>query len=254
MPTPEGRLRRPGHGVRLLLTCEHGGHRVPAAYRSLFASEPELLSSHRGFDAGALTVARSLSRALGAELVAATTTRLLVDLNRSPHNPAVFSEPSRSLPRAARARLLARYHRPHWGRVRASIAAHRGTTLHVAVHSFTPVWKGARRRFAVGILYDPGRIGERRTARAWQRRLREQMPGLGVRRNAPYRGDADGLTTALRREWPADRYLGLELELNQRAIADAAKRRALVAALARTLRCLSGNPRRRAAASPRATS
>ena len=56
-----------------------------------------------------------------------------------------------------------------------------------------------------------------------------------MRRNAPYRGNADGLTTALRRELPASRYEGIELELNQRLIASAAQRRALAAALAALL-------------------
>jgi hypothetical protein len=57
-----------------------------------------------------------------------------------------------------------------------------------------------------------------------------------VRRNAPYRGDSDGLTSALRRERSAERYLGIELELNQRLIATAAQRRAVAAAIAALLR------------------
>jgi hypothetical protein len=36
-----------------------------------------------------------------------------------------------------------------------------------------------------------------------------------LRRNYPYRGQSDGLTTALRRQFGA-RYLGIELEINQR--------------------------------------
>jgi predicted N-formylglutamate amidohydrolase len=181
-------------------------------------------------------VARSLARALRAPLLAATSTRLLVDPNRSPHNPAVFSELTRGLPRAERQALLARHHRPHWSRVRAAIARRPGATLHVAVHSFTPVWKGVPRGFGIGILYDPGRPRERALARDWQRRLRERLPGTRIRRNAPYRGDSDGLTTALRREFGQGRYLGLELELCQRALSAAARRAALVAVLAETLR------------------
>jgi predicted N-formylglutamate amidohydrolase len=110
------------------------------------------------------------------------------------------------------------------------------------VHSFTPVWRGAKRNFAIGILYDPNRPRERSLAIDWQRRLRAELPRLGVRRNAPYRGDADGLTTALRREFPAERYLGLELELNQRAIRAAALRRGFAAVLASTLGTTLGSP------------
>ena len=218
-----------------MITCEHGGNRVPRAERALFARRGRLLASHRGFDAGALDVARRLARAWRAPLVAATTTRLLVDLNRSPHNPAVFSVLTRELPRARRDALLARHHRPHWQRVRKTLATCRGHALHLAIHSFTPVLRGARRDFGIGILYDPKRRRERERALAWQRRLACALPGVRVRRNAPYRGAADGLTTALRRELPAGRYEGIELELNQRLIASAAQRRALAAAIAALL-------------------
>jgi predicted N-formylglutamate amidohydrolase len=221
--------------LRILVTCEHGGNRVPRRERALFARAGRLLASHRGFDAGALDVARRLARTWHAPLVPATTTRLLVDLNRSPHNPAVFSALTRGLSRARREALIARHHRPHWQRVRAALAGARGPVLHLAVHSFTPVLRGARRDFGIGILYDPKRRGERERALAWQRRLARALPGIGVRRNAPYRGDADGLTAALRRELPARRYQGIEIELNQHLIASAAQRRALAAALAALL-------------------
>jgi predicted N-formylglutamate amidohydrolase len=180
-------------------------------------------------------VGGSLARALDAELIAATTTRLLVDLNRSARNPAVFSELSRGLRPDRRDALLARHHTPHWDRVRAAITARSGVVVHLGVHTFAPVWRGTKRNFSIGILYDPKRRRELSLAMAWQRRLQAKLPRLGVRRNAPYRGNADGLTTALRREFPAGRYLGLELELNQRAIAAARERRALAAALSNTL-------------------
>jgi predicted N-formylglutamate amidohydrolase len=234
----------------LLLTCEHGGNRVPGEYRALFRGSEALLDSHRGWDPGALACARSLARALDAELIAATTTRLLVDLNRSAHNRAVFSELTRVLARDRRDALLARYHRPHWDRVRAAIAVRSHAVLHLGVHSFTPVWRGAPRDFEIGILYDPARLRERSLATAWQRRLRAELPRCGVRRNAPYRGDADGLTTALRREFPAERYLAFELELNQRSVLAAARRRELVTALARTLVATLGNPARPSAKTP----
>jgi predicted N-formylglutamate amidohydrolase len=225
----------------LLLTCEHGGNRVPREYRALFKGKETFLASHRGFDPGALALARGLARALSAELVAANTTRLLVDLNRSAHNPAVFSELSRGLTPDQRNALLARHHRPHWDRVRAAVANRSGRVLHLAVHSFAPLRRSAKRNYSLGILYDPKRRRERSLAMCWQRSFRAELPHLGVRRNAPYRGDADGLTTALRREFPAERYLGLELELNQRAIAMLADRSALAAALASTLAATLGS-------------
>ena len=41
-----------------LITCEHGGNRIPPRYRDLFAGCEALLQSHRGYDPGALTLAR----------------------------------------------------------------------------------------------------------------------------------------------------------------------------------------------------
>lgn len=220
---------------QLLLTCEHGGNRVPPAERALFDAHRGLLRSHRGWDGGALRVAQGLARRLRVPLFSATTTRLLVDLNRSPHNPAVFSEITARLPQSERERLLRRYHAPHWERVQRAIAACRGVTLHVGVHSFTPVWRGQDRDFPIGILYDTRRPRERALALAWQRELRRHLPPRAVRRNAPYRGGNDGLTTALRRRLPRSAYLGIEVELNQGVVADPRRRRELTALLAQSL-------------------
>ena len=215
----------------VVLTCEHAGNRVPARYRARFVGAERLLASHSGWDPGALSVSRLLAKRWRAPLITCETTRLLVDTNRSPHNPAVFSRFTRSLPVGEREALLER-HRDHWDRVRAALDAAGPRVLHVAVHSFTPVLRGETRAMDVGLLYDPSRAPERETAIAWQRRLRERHHDLRVRRNAPDRGATDGLTTALRRERSARRYVGIEIELNQRVVATRAGQRTLAAALA----------------------
>jgi len=203
----------------LVLTCEHGGNRVPAAYRHLFASRERLLRSHRAFDAGALDLARFLAQRTQAPLLASTTTRLLVDCNRSPTNPRAFSEITRVLGPDARHELLDSLHVPHWSLVEQALLGrvHRyRTVLHVAVHSFTPVLRGVRRACDVGLLYNPKRRHERLFCATWRSHLHVASPHLRVRRNYPYRGSDDGLTTAMRRRFAANRYLGIELEINQR--------------------------------------
>src|SRR4030081_1301042 len=62
-----------------IITCEHGGNRIPAPYRRLFRGRRVLLDSHRGYDPGALVMARALARAFRAPLVTSTISRLLVD-------------------------------------------------------------------------------------------------------------------------------------------------------------------------------
>jgi predicted N-formylglutamate amidohydrolase len=202
----------------IVVSCEHGGNHVPARYEPLFASAAarRALASHRGYDIGALPVARLIAQRLGSKLYAATVTRLLVDLNRSLHHHALFSEYSAVLDADMRRRTLERYYWPHRQRVIDAIRAQGGKLIcHVGVHSFAPVRDGVRHRADVGLLYDPRRAGERAFCRQWQKRLALRAPELIARRNYPYRGAADGLTTALRRRFPAARYLGIELETNQ---------------------------------------
>lgn len=225
------------HRPALLLTCEHGGNRVPPAFRALFAGHRALLASHRGYDRGALACARSLAAALRTPLIHAEVTRLLVDLNRSPHHPALFSEISRALSPSARADALARHYFPHRRRIERWIAARvrdGRPVLHIAVHSFTPTLAGETRQAELGLLYDPRRDWEARLCRHWQDALRAAAPALRVRRNYPYRGVSDGLTRHLRTLFPPRSYAGIELELNQALLEKPP--RALTATLSGSLR------------------
>lgn len=206
--------------MRVVVSCEHGGRELPPRWRHLGAGYEAELASHRGWDPGALELAEAIAAACAAPLVAASTTRLLVELNRSPGHPRLFSELSRDLPAAERETLLREIYHPHRDRVLAAVeaamAASAAPVLHLAVHSFTPVWEGVEREVDVGLLYDPRRRLERAFCATWRRQLRSVFPELRVRRNVPYRGAADGLTTALRRRFAAERYLGIELEISQR--------------------------------------
>lgn len=225
----------------LVLSCEHAGADVPARWRDLFAGHEDLLATHRALDLGAADLARALGRALGTRPLLARVTRLLVDTNRSPDHPAVFSEFTRDLGPPERARLIARHHAPHRARVERAVAdaiVRRGRVLHLGVHSFTPVLEGKVRDVDVALLYDPARAPEAATARAMLDDLRVRLPDLRVRANQPYRGTSDGLTTSLRGVFPASRYSGIELEVSQALLTGSdprARRRveqALVAVLA----------------------
>jgi predicted N-formylglutamate amidohydrolase len=207
----------------LIVTAEHGGHDVPPEYAGLFRGRDDLLASHRGWDAGTLKLARSLAKGLGATPITSTVTRLLVDLNRSAHNPRVFSQVTRSLSREERVSLLERFHRPHWDRVLAAASrgvANNGLALHLGVHSFTPELDGKIRTPDLALLYDPSRPLELELATLWADALSEALPDREVRRNNPYRGAADGLTSALRRRFAATRYIGLEIEVNQKHVGE----------------------------------
>lgn len=203
---------------RIILSCEHGGHRIPAAYRPLFAGQEALLATHRGYDIGILPLARFLARELGVPLHAAEVSRLLVDLNRSRRSPTLFSELTRQLPAAERATILRRYYEPYRETVTRSVAEgiRGGRVLHLSVHSFTPALRGVVRRADIGLLYDPTRPAEAEFCRRWQAAIVRLDPALRVRRNYPYRGVSDCLVTTLRRQFVGVRYLGLEIEVNQK--------------------------------------
>ncbi|BCR06944.1 hypothetical protein DESUT3_40130 [Desulfuromonas versatilis] len=202
----------------LLISCEHGGNQVPGEYRQLFAGHQALLQTHRGYDIGILPLARRLAEGLGAPLAAAEVTRLLVDLNRSRHSPTLFSFITKPLAETEREKLLERYYHPYRRRVErlAGELAGAGGCLHLSIHSFTPELHGRLRNADLGLLYDPRRPLEREFCLAWQQQLAELAGGWRVRRNYPYRGASDALVTHLRRNLPPDRYLGIELEVNQR--------------------------------------
>jgi len=204
---------------RLLISCEHGGNRVPPRYLPLFASESTLLTTHRGYDIGILPFARRLSRELAAPLHAATVTRLLVDLNRSRQSPTLFSPLSRPLPDSERAAILRRYYDPYRQQVTATatrLQENGGRVVHLSVHSFTPILDGRERRVDIGLLYDPSRDEERLFCHKWQLLLQQRARQLRVRCNAPYRGVSDSLVKALRNHFAPESYLGIELEINQR--------------------------------------
>jgi predicted N-formylglutamate amidohydrolase len=208
-------------GEAFVITCEHGGNRIPARYLPLFRRRRTLLDSHRGYDPGALVMARTLASAFGAPLVISTVSRLLIDLNRSIGHARLFSEVTRNLPADARSQIVERYYRPHRvqveGLVTQAVSCGRRVT-HISSHSFTPVLNGIVRGADVGLLYDPARHRETTLCACWKAALAATEPRLRVRRNYPYAGKGDGLTAHLRRTFPPESYVGVELEVNQRLV------------------------------------
>lgn len=236
-----GRKRAPTQARRIVLSCEHGGNSVPAAHAALLKPVRSLLATHRGFDPGTVELAGTMRRVLGRStpLIVSTTTRLLVDLNRSPDHPDVFGPSVRSAPPDVRAQIMLRWYLPHRLKVERAverIAEREGSCVHVGVHSFTPVLRGQRRNVDVGILFDPDCDFERQIAEGWITLLRGMDLGLKIRANQPYKGTDDGLTTFLRTRYTGNRYAGLELEVNQRLVRSGGARwKRVQAALGATL-------------------
>lgn len=205
--------------VTVLITCEHGGNEIPGTWQHLFAAAADVLTTHRAYDPGALSLAKRFSRELQAPLIFSAVSRLLIELNRSPGHPKLFSEFTRQLEDDLRDSLIKKFYDPYREQVRSAIddgIRTESKVLHLSVHSFTPLWEGVERPIDVGLLYDPRRPGEMAFCNHWYKSLQTIDRDLRVRRNAPYKGISDGLVTHLRRQFGPDKYIGIELEVNQR--------------------------------------
>ena len=205
----------------LVITCEHGGNRIPGPYYDLFHTHRALLQTHRGFDPGALIMAKELATRFSAPLVASTVSRLLVDLNRSIGHPRLYFEATRNEPTEVRQLILKHYYQPyreHAERlVRQAIVDH-GLVIHLSSHSFTPELDGKVRIADIGLLYDSTRPGEADLCKRWKAALKVCAPNLSIRRNYPYAGKGDGLTAWFRQRLSPKTYVGVELEINQKHI------------------------------------
>jgi len=204
---------------QLIITCEHAGNEVPEEYRHLFKHASKTLNTHRGIDFGALELTNTVAKKLKQEPFLHTVTRLLVDLNRSVQHPTLFSEFTRDESVEVRENIFERYYQPHRKRVEQrvkEIIDQGNQVLHIGIHTFTPIWEDEERQVDVGFLFDPRRLGEKDFARRWRSEVSRRLPDLRLKMNEPYRGTMDGFTTYLRRIYPENNYLGLELEVSQR--------------------------------------
>lgn len=223
--------------AHVLVTCEHASNRVPAELDGL-GLPAAVLEKHVGWDPGAAFVARGLSQAMRVPLHLGSWSRLVVDLNRSPDHPRAIPRHLsgrrirvNELDAKGRAARLARYWQPYRSAVERSVRtriAKAGACLHLSIHSFVERLYGRERRLDFGLLYEPARPRERAFIDGLFPLLEQQ--GFVVRRNRPYFGNTDAFVTWLRTQHPAEQYLGIEIEMNQRIARTPAGRRRLLAA------------------------
>jgi predicted N-formylglutamate amidohydrolase len=154
---------RLGKGAFVVL-CDHASSYLPPEFGTLGLTEAER-SSHIAWDPGALPVARRLAAMLDAPLVESGLSRLVIDCNRPLDAVDLVPEISerttipgnRGVTQAERGRRAALSHEPYHAAIEALLderhAAGRATGL-VAIHSFTPVYKGFARPWRIGVIHD----------------------------------------------------------------------------------------------------
>jgi predicted N-formylglutamate amidohydrolase len=248
-PATEARpflLENPRSLSPVLLMCEHATNRLPFA-KEVRAAHWAVLSSHWGWDIGGWELTRELAQRLSATAIGGRWSRLLIDLNRRVGDPTLIRRKAgRTVlpwndgmgPEAVERRVLD-YHTPYHVEVdrlilRRLVREVRPVLL--AVHTFTPRFRGGSRPFQIGILYEHHRTMARRLGRT----LRDA--GLTVRYNQPYSG-MKGMMYSVDRHGSHHRLPCLEVEVNQRVFEQSRAVRRLGTAIARGLRVLLAGTR-----------
>ncbi len=210
---PAYRLIREDAEHPLILVCEHADRFIPAALNDLGLDETAA-QEHIAWDIGALALAEQLSETLGATLLAANYSRLLIDLNRPlhvadsiPHQSEIYQIPgNQSLDEATREYRQRCLFHPFHDRLRALIdqrLADNRTVRVVGIHSFTPVFYGQPRALEAGVLFGEAKDYAQRIVDGLSRH------SLRVAGNQPYKinpstdmtvpvhGDGRGLDSVL---------------------------------------------------------
>jgi predicted N-formylglutamate amidohydrolase len=155
----------PGDAARgLVILCDHASNALPPEYGDLGLSAGEF-QRHIAYDIGAAALTRQLAATLNAPAVLSRFSRLLIDPNRGADDPTLIMRLSDGavvpgnarVDAAERQRRLVRYYFPYHAEVTraldAALATGRAPSI-LSVHSFTPAWKGRRRPWHAGILWD----------------------------------------------------------------------------------------------------
>jgi predicted N-formylglutamate amidohydrolase len=183
---------------RLIFVCDHASNALPEGYGTLGLS-PDLFALHIAYDIGAADVTRAFAPAFNASAILGKYSRLLIDLNRGAADPTLVMKlsdgaivPGNSKADANEIRhRIARFYRPYHDAIEAQIARakqHGLAPVIVSIHSFTPEWKGRKRPWQVGVLWDRK---DGRLALPLLEELRRECD-LVVGDNEPYSGELEG--------------------------------------------------------------
>ena len=105
----------------LVLTCEHAGNEIPKDFQPLFGPYRAELNSHKGLDLGALDVFKCM-KSLASFHLHQTTSRLLIELNRSLHHKDLFSRISKTLDSERKEMLIKSIYKPYRNLVEEKIS------------------------------------------------------------------------------------------------------------------------------------
>ncbi len=203
---------------KIIISCEHGGNKIPKEYNYLFKENYEILTTHKGYDPGALELSQLFFKAIGDYYFYSRTSRLLIELNRSLNNKNLFSSFTKNLPFEEKNKIINKYYSPYRNKIENTVTdliKKNNSVIHFSIHTFTPTLNGKIRNTDIGLLFDPKREFEKSICKSIKKSFKKIYPQLKIRFNYPYLGISDGMTTYLRKKFPIN-YCGIELEVNQK--------------------------------------
>jgi predicted N-formylglutamate amidohydrolase len=222
-----------------VIVADHAGRYLPPRLAQLGLSDTEC-ASHIAWDIGIGAVCSLLGTSLDAVVIRQNYSRLIIDCNRLPGSAESILGVSElthvsgniGLSEAQKASRVAEIFQPYHSRITAELDRRRDAdrpAVLVAMHSFTPIYKGVARPWQVGVLYNR----DRRLAAALMELLRTE-PGLKVGDNEPYTvSDATDYTIPVHGE--QRRLVHVAVEIRQDLIAEEAGQRRWADLLARLL-------------------
>ncbi len=171
-----------------LFLCEHACNRIPQSLNKLGLPQSEI-DRHIGWDIGILDVAKGMVKHLKAPLIFQQYSRLVIDCNRSLENSdliPVVSEKTQipgnqNLETADRENRINEIWKPYQQFIKQYLLNKKCNRV-VSMHSFTPVFKGKRRPWHIGLLYNR----DKRMALALKNILKKHDPSLIIGMNNPY--------------------------------------------------------------------
>ncbi|SFJ54015.1 Predicted N-formylglutamate amidohydrolase [Phyllobacterium sp. CL33Tsu] len=239
-----------------IILCDHASNHIPEGYGTL-GLKPIDLKRHIAWDPGAIGVSMVMSSLLDAPLVESCVSRLIIDCNRPLDAPDLIPSLSESTAIPANAELseeekqrrIGISHRPYHSAIedlaRARAAKGLPDPIYVAVHSFTPVYRGIPRPWDIGIIHD----ADDRIAAPLIAGL-EALTQFCVGVNEPY-SPADRVYYTLERHASALGFPAVMIEIRNDLITTAQKEMAWGETLSRLLREIVERPLAQAASSPK---
>ena len=200
-----------------LLVADHAGRLIPRTLGNLGVSDSDL-ARHIGWDIGIAAVSQRLADRLDATFIRQNYSRLVIDCNRPPGVPSSIPEISEltqvpgniGLSNADITARRSEIFQPYHYSIKAELdrRQNRGAPVAlIAMHSFTPVYKGVTRPWHAGVLYNRDhRLAQR------LRVLLQAEAGMVVGDNEPYSvSDQTDYTIPVHGELRGLPHIGIEI-------------------------------------------